>query len=91
MEFVKILEGEFMMGSPSDEGDRANDEGPVHKVTIEEFYYLGKYEVTQEQWREVMGSNPSYFKGDDRFRCKKSGYFTKPVKNIINGIFICHK
>ena len=65
MEFVKIPEGEFMMGSPSDEGDRDNDEGPVHKVTIEESYYLGKYEVTQEQWREVMGSNPSYFKGDD--------------------------
>jgi len=65
MEFVKIPAGEFMMGSPSDEGDRANDEGPVHKVTIEESYYLGKYEVTQKQWREVMGSNPSYFKGDD--------------------------
>ncbi|MDD3043828.1 MAG: formylglycine-generating enzyme family protein [Methanosarcinaceae archaeon] len=65
MEFVKIPTGEFMMGSPSDESDRFDDEGPVHKVTIEESYYLSKYEVTQKQWLEVMGSNPSNFKGDD--------------------------
>ncbi len=65
VEFVLIPEGEFMMGSPSGEEDRDDDEGPVHKVTIEEPYYLGKYEVTREQWFEVMGSNPSNFKGDD--------------------------
>ncbi len=65
MEFVKIPAGEFMMGSPEDEENRWNNEGPVHKVTIEESYYLGKYEVTQEQWREVMGTDPSIFKGDD--------------------------
>ena len=65
MEFVLIPAGEFMMGSPSDEEGRWDGEGPVHKVTIEESYYLGKYEVTQEQWREVMGSSPSHFKGDD--------------------------
>ena len=65
MEFMKIPAGEFMMGSPSDEEGRYDGAGPVHKVTIEESYYLGKYEVTQEQWREVMGSNPSNFKGDD--------------------------
>jgi len=66
MEFVKIPAGEFMMGSPSDEEGREDYEGPVHKVMIEESYYLGKFEVTQEQWREVMGNNPSYFTGDDR-------------------------
>ena len=65
MEFVKIPAGEFMMGSPSDENGRYEDEGPVHKVTIKEAFYLGRFEVTQEQWREVMGSNPSNFKGDD--------------------------
>ncbi len=65
MEFVEIPAGEFMMGSPSDEEGKMDREGPVHKVTIEESYYLAKFEVTQEQWREVMGSNPSYFKGDD--------------------------
>ena len=65
MEFVKIPAGEFMMGSLSGEEDRYEDEGPVHKVTIKEAFYLGKFEVTQKQWREVMGSTPSYFKGDD--------------------------
>ncbi len=65
MEFVKIPAGEFMMGSPSGEKDKCSDEGPVHKVMIEEPYYLGKYEVTQEQWLEVMGSNPSRFEGDN--------------------------
>ncbi|MDD4497695.1 MAG: formylglycine-generating enzyme family protein [Methanosarcinaceae archaeon] len=65
MEFMKIPAGDFMMGFPADEGTINSDEGPVHKVTIEESYYLGKYEVTQEQWREVMGSNPSNFKGND--------------------------
>ena len=65
MEFVLIPAGEFEMGSPSDEEDRYDDEGPAHTVTIEESYYLGKYEVTQEQWKAVMGSNPSCFEGDD--------------------------
>ena len=66
MEFVLIPAGEFKMGSPSGEKGRISDEGPVHTVTIEKAYYLGKYEVTQEQWREVMSSNPSYFEGDNQ-------------------------
>ena len=65
MEFVLIPVGEFKMGSPSGEGGRDDDEGPLHTVNIEKAYYLGKYEVTQKQWREVMGNNPSRFKGDD--------------------------
>ncbi|AKB25032.1 serine/threonine kinase [Methanosarcina sp. MTP4] len=64
MEFVHVPEGEFMMGSPSGERGTDADESPVHKVTIEEPFYLGKYEVTQEQWQKVMGNNPSHFKGD---------------------------
>lgn len=66
MEFVLIPAGEFKMGSPTGEEHRISNEGPVHYVTIERAYYLGKYEVTQKQWREVMGSNPSYFEGDNR-------------------------
>jgi formylglycine-generating enzyme required for sulfatase activity len=38
-------------------------ETPVHKVTISKAFYLGKYEVTQEQWQATMGENPSQFKG----------------------------
>jgi len=45
--------------------DGVANEKPVHEVTLEQAYYLGKYEVTQEQWVEIMGENPSYFKGDN--------------------------
>ena len=65
MEFVLIPAGEFDMGSLSSEEDRW-DEEPVHHVKISNEFYLGKYEVTQKQWREIMGNNPSSFTGDDR-------------------------
>lgn len=65
IEFVLIPAGKFMMGSPSGEQDRYNDEGPVHEVIIKNPFYLGKYPVTQKQWEKVMGSNPSHFKGDN--------------------------
>jgi formylglycine-generating enzyme required for sulfatase activity len=60
LEMVRIPAGTFMMGSP--EGEGYKDEKPQHKVTVGEFY-IGKYEITQEQWERIMGSNPSYFKG----------------------------
>ncbi len=65
MEFMQIPAGEFDMGSPSNEAGRNIDEGPVHRVKIAKAFYMGKYEVTQKQWREVMGTNPSNFKGDN--------------------------
>jgi formylglycine-generating enzyme required for sulfatase activity len=65
MEFVEIPEGEFDMGSPSSEKYRKFNEGPVHHVNISYNFYMGKYEVTQKQWRDVMGNDPSFFKGDD--------------------------
>ncbi len=65
MEFVLIPAGEFDMGSPSDEEGRWSGEGPVHHVTIEDPFYMGKSEVTQAQWRAVMGDNPSFFSDDD--------------------------
>lgn len=52
------------MGSSTYIGE--NDEFPAHQVTITEPFYLGKYEVTQAQWEELLGSNPSEFKGNDR-------------------------
>ena len=64
IELVKIPAGSFVMGSPPDEEGRYDDEGPTHRVTIPEFW-MGRYEVTQRQWRAVMGANPSEFKGDD--------------------------
>ena len=53
------------MGSPETEARRFANEGPRHLVRIAREFYLGKYPVTQAQWRAVMGDNPSHFKGDD--------------------------
>jgi len=65
MKLVYIPAGEFMMGSPSSESERYDDEGPQHRVKIGHGFYMGMYEVTQGQWKKVMGNNPSYFKGDN--------------------------
>jgi formylglycine-generating enzyme required for sulfatase activity/tetratricopeptide (TPR) repeat protein len=62
MELVLIPAGDFLMGSPEDEEGRDSDEGPRHRVRIGQPFYMGKYEVTQDQWQAVMGENPSYFK-----------------------------
>ncbi len=58
MAFVYISPGTFTMGSPDSEPGRSSFEGPQHKVTISEGFYLGKYEVTQGQWEAVMGTSP---------------------------------
>jgi formylglycine-generating enzyme required for sulfatase activity/protocatechuate 3,4-dioxygenase beta subunit len=56
MEFVRIPAGSFYMGSPSSEKGRDDNEGPVHEVRISKPFYMGKYEVTQAQWKAVMGT-----------------------------------
>jgi formylglycine-generating enzyme required for sulfatase activity len=65
MEFVYIPPGTFMMGSPSGlfsgESGRDSDE-TQHRVTLTQGCYLQTTEVTQGQWNDVMGRNPSYFK-----------------------------
>ncbi|MBI2504242.1 MAG: formylglycine-generating enzyme family protein [Candidatus Latescibacteria bacterium] len=58
MSFVWIAPGTFTMGSPSSEPRRYDSEGPQHRVTISRGFYLGKYEVTQEQWESVIGTRP---------------------------------
>jgi formylglycine-generating enzyme required for sulfatase activity len=64
-EFTLVPSGEFDMGSPQDQKYRDEDEGPVHRVKIPRAFNMSKYEITQKQWRGVMGTDPSYFKGDD--------------------------
>jgi formylglycine-generating enzyme len=67
MEFVPVLAGCFDMGSPDTEAERYPNEGPVHNVCLQAFE-LGKFEVTQAEWRRVMVHNrdPSQYKGDRR-------------------------
>lgn len=77
LDMVYIPDGTFMMGSP--EGEGYDQERPQHEVTVPAFF-MGKYPITQAQWRAVaalpkvarrLKSDPSYFKGDNR-----------PVENI---------
>ena len=65
IEMVKVEAGTFMMGATSEMKDPYDDQKPVHQVTLTNDYYMGKYEVPQALWEAVMGSNPSYFKGDN--------------------------
>ena len=66
MEFVWIEPGLFLMGSSASEEGRSDDEGPQHRVTISKGFWLGKHEITQAQWKSVMGNNPSKFRGENQ-------------------------
>jgi len=62
-EMVLVKGGSFKMGCTSEQADGCEaNEKPEHKVTVDDFY-IGKYEVTQELWESIMGSNRSDFKG----------------------------
>jgi formylglycine-generating enzyme required for sulfatase activity len=65
LEMIAIPGGTFLMGSPENEVERFSDESPQHEVTVPGFF-IGKYQLTQLQYQTIMGTNPSYFKGDNR-------------------------
>ncbi|MEO8504500.1 MAG: formylglycine-generating enzyme family protein [Acidobacteriota bacterium] len=64
MEFIALPAGTFWMGSPLDEPGREVFEGH-HPVRLEHTTWMGRTEVTQSEWRQVMGANPSSFSGCD--------------------------
>jgi formylglycine-generating enzyme required for sulfatase activity len=75
IEMVSIPSGHFAMGAPIKETASDNSEQPQHNVEIRQSFFIGKYPVTQSQWRVVaamthvsrnLQSDPSRFKGDDR-------------------------
>jgi uncharacterized protein YjdB len=74
IDMVWIEPGTFMMGVPVDEEGYWTHtetglpvEGPQHQVTLTKGFYMGKYEVTQDVYKAVMGVNPSYFNVEARF------------------------
>jgi formylglycine-generating enzyme required for sulfatase activity len=71
MEFVRITPGTFLMGCSDGDTLCDPDERPPHEVRFTREFEIGKYEVTQAQWRRVTDQNPSVFKGD-----------TLPVENV---------
>ena len=70
------------MGSPADEKGRHDDECQ-HQVTVADFL-IGKYPVTQKQWRDVMGRNPSCFNGCDNCPVE---HVSDPLKRPPQGVF----
>jgi uncharacterized protein (TIGR02996 family) len=58
LKLALIPPGSFLMGSPEWEPGRAPNEGPIHRVTISSGFYLGIHQVTQAQWRRIMGATP---------------------------------
>ena len=79
LELVAIPGGSFMMGSTENEPNHQNDESPLHEVILAPFF-MGRYLITQAQWRVVaslpqvkreLDPDPSIFKGDKR-----------PVENV---------
>ena len=86
MEFVKIKKGCFQMGSPSNEEGRYDGEEKQHRVCIERDYWLGKYEVTQGQWKKVMGNNPAYFKKKGKCTSEKCPIETVSFNEVQNYI-----
>ena len=73
LEMVWIPAGSFLMGSPESEPNRRENEGPQHRVTFAEGFWMGRYPVTQAQWRWIacleplnqsLKANPSGFPGD---------------------------
>ncbi|MBW4434306.1 MAG: SUMF1/EgtB/PvdO family nonheme iron enzyme [Pelatocladus maniniholoensis HA4357-MV3] len=74
LEMVEIPGGRFTMGAPIEESDSRDSERPQHRVIISTFF-MGKYPITQAQWRAVaalpkinrdLKPDPSHFKGDNR-------------------------
>ncbi|MBZ0263533.1 formylglycine-generating enzyme family protein [bacterium] len=72
MAMIWIAPGEFDMGTSGNEPFQRLNESPQHHVTVDEGYWMGKFEVTQEQWEAVVGNNPSFFDDDPN----------KPVEQI---------
>jgi formylglycine-generating enzyme required for sulfatase activity len=83
---VFIPPGTFRMGSPVDEVDRWDNEGPQTAVTISRGFWMGKYEVTQGEYEAVMGNNPSWCNGvhypGELWEVDYGVDFTRPVEAV---------
>lgn len=71
---VWVEPGSFSMGSPSNETGRSAEE-VLHQVTLTKGFYIGETEVTQGQYLEVVGSNPSHFTGNPNMPVEQVNWF----------------
>ena len=86
----RIKPGTFMMGSPGGELGHCDNE-TQHQVTLTQPYYIGIFQVTQEQWERVMDTKPSMYKGItrpiesvsyDMIRGSKTIIIDRPIENV---------
>ena|GEM_PF-1072229 len=95
MKLTLIPAGEFMMGSPGSEIWRNPDEGPQHRVKISRPFYMGVYEVTQDEFAQIMGFNPSSFsdRGKRRFEVANHETSRFPVDSVswFDALEFCNK
>jgi uncharacterized protein (TIGR02996 family) len=84
MRLALVPAGTFRMGSPETEEGRREDEGPQHEVEITQPFLMGVYPVTQAEYRQVMGRNPSYFssRGSGKQQVKGLKTAAFPVENV---------
>ena len=73
-ELVVVPSGSYIMGSPSGEGGRTGNEGPLHRVTISEPFAVGVYEVTRGEWRRFVGAT-GHMTGDLCWVLEDAGWF----------------
>jgi eukaryotic-like serine/threonine-protein kinase len=84
LDLVRVKAGRFLMGSTEGTADAVNHEQPQHEVHISQDFLMGKHLVTQEQYEEVLGENPSFFSAKGIDRDKVAGLDTRrfPVENV---------
>jgi formylglycine-generating enzyme required for sulfatase activity len=92
MEFVWVPDGCYEMGCGSWTSDCASDEKPVHEVCVDGFW-MGKTEVTQGQWKQIMGDNPAKFKKGDNYPIENALYeemdkFIRKLSTANRGAYI---
>ena len=94
MKLVLIPAGKFMMGSPKDEQNRRNNE-EQHEVEITQPFYMGMYTVTQAEYQQVMGKNPSWFSvtgiGKDKVQGMDTSRFPVEMVSWENAVEFCRK
>jgi formylglycine-generating enzyme required for sulfatase activity len=95
IDMVSVPAGEFWMGAADGERDARSDEQPRHRVNITQGFSLGKFKVTQAQFQEVMGNNPSSFGPEGQFKNKVKDVDTRqhPVESItwLEAVSFCNR
>ena len=90
-----IPAGEFSMGSPDDAVEADRDEKPLHRLQITKPFYLGVCELTQAEYKAVMGDNPSWYSANGERKDQVAGQSTQqfPVENVswLDAVQFCNK